>query len=481
MSATVIKEFLVSLGFDVKTGELNKFSGGINAAGVQAAAMGAALLGAATAITAFVSHIAGEMDTLQDLAEATNNSSAAIDKLGYIAELSDSSISAVNSSLATLNKNAGDAAMGIGRAKVVFEKMGISVKDSNGKLKNSASLMTEIGDKIKGMEKGQQQAVLSRLGIDPTLLKTLTTDVSGLADGYDKMMEAAGFSFEEATQNASDFEDSQIKLGLTFKKLQQAIASKFFKYIAKSFDQMTQLIVKNMPLIVKSITPIIEVVFKLVDLFAFLASTVLQVIGFIVGGLVKLNDATDGWAGYIMGAIVAWKLLNATFLASPIGMVLALAAAIALLVDDFNVWQEGGKSLIDWGKWKEEVDLVIGFIDLLQKNISTSFQIIFAAIDGVVKLLKGDLSGAFIAATDAALNFLSLFSNVADFAGQISNYAQSPSPAEGAGMGGGGSSINQQTTINVNGGDPAATGRAVADEQSRVNADMARNAKSASW
>ena len=54
-----------------------------------------------------------------------------------------------------------------------------------------------------------------------------------------------------------------------------------------------------------------------------------------------------------------------------------------------------------------------------------------------------------------------------------------PSPAQGAGMTGGGATVTQETNININGGDPAATGRAVAGEQSRVKGDMARNMKGA--
>jgi hypothetical protein len=281
-----------------------------------------------------------------------------MDKLGYIATLNASSVEAVNSSISALTKNAGDAAMGIGRAKVIFEKLGISVKDQNGKLKTSADLMGEVGESIKGMEKGQQQAVLSRLGIDPTLLKTLTEDVSGLASEYDKMMEAAGFSFDQATADSGTFMDAQDKMGMTFKKLRQAIASAFFKPLAKSFTQFNDLLIRSMPAIIRTITPIIAIVMKVADVFIFLGSVVLQGVGVIVDGLTKLNDITNGWAGYILAAAAAWVLLNGTFLASPIGMILALAAAIALLVDDFLVWQEGGDSLIPWENWIKEIDMV---------------------------------------------------------------------------------------------------------------------------
>jgi hypothetical protein len=63
----------------------------------------------------------------------------------------------------------------------------------------------------------------------------------------------------------------------------------------------------------------------------------------------KLNDATGGWAAYILAAAAAWKFLNLSFLASPIGILLSLAAVVALLIDDFLTFKEGGESLIDWG------------------------------------------------------------------------------------------------------------------------------------
>lgn len=87
--------------------------------------------------------------------------------------------------------------------------------------------MHEVAGAIKDMDKGQQQAVLERLGIDRTMLKMLTTDVSALSGEYDKMMEAAGFSFDEAVKNAGELEDAQIKLKLGMTKLKQAVAASF--------------------------------------------------------------------------------------------------------------------------------------------------------------------------------------------------------------------------------------------------------------
>ncbi|MEB3790431.1 phage tail tape measure protein [Acinetobacter sp. IK40] len=65
------------------------------------------------------------------------------------------------------------------------------------------------------------------------------------------------------------------------------------------------------------------------------------------------------------------KLFRLAFLASPIGIILALGAALALLYDDYKTWKEGGKSLFDWSKWTNGIDTIINkikdFLDILDK------------------------------------------------------------------------------------------------------------------
>ena len=452
MSGTVIKEFLVQLGFDVDKSGADGFNSAIINASKTALAMGAAIATASAAVTAFVSKMAGEMDALVDVAEMTNTTAEAIDKLGYVAELSDSSFGAVTQSLKSVAANAGQTALGIGRAKVVFEEIGISVTDANGKLKDSSALMAEVGDKVKDMEKGKQIAIFEKLGIDATLIKTLTGDVGELQAQYDAMMTASGMNFNEAAAAASEFEDSQISLGLTLKKLQQVVASKFFRYFSDSFKKLNEWIVLNMPRIVAAITPVITTVMVLAETFVQLGKYVVDAISFILGGLSQLNDLLDGIPGYIALAVAGWYALNAAFMASPMGLaiagVVALAAAIALLVDDFNVWKEGGKSFLPWQDWIDEIDKV--------KTAFTEF----------MNWLQPY--------TDIIFNLFDKLGSLGSFIGQ--NIPVSIPSVGGAGTR---QSVNQQTVINVNGGDPQATARAVAGQQDSVNANMTRNLKGA--
>lgn len=448
---SVIKEFLVRLGFDVDQGEANQFETGIAAATMKATALAAATVAAAGAVTAFVTSVADSLDALGDMSNRTGEAVSEIDKLGYIGQLTGSSIESVNSSIEALSKNAGDAAMGVGRAKEIFKKLGISVKDANGNLKSSATLMDEIRGSIQGLERGQQIAIMERLGLDRTMIGMMTQDVSGLADEYDRMMEAAGFNMDDAAEASGEYMDSLDKLQLTFTKLQQAVAVKFMRGIAKSFEGLRKMIVDNMPMIIRTITPMVDIVMRLANMFLFLGNTVMQVVGFILGGLMQLNDAFGGIPAYILAAVVAWKTLNLAFLASPIGIILSLAAAIALLYDDFKVWQEGGDSLIPWEKWQDEIDKAKEMLQSFQDWVQPFFDLIF----------KG-------------------FDKLQQFGGWIGQNLPVFTPSPAAQAAGGGANVNQQTVINVNGAsNPEAVGRVVAGEQSRVNDDLARNTKGA--
>lgn len=61
--------------------------------------------------------------------------------------------------------------------------------------------------------------------------------------------------------------------------------------------------------------------------------------------------------------------MRLVFLASPIGIVLALAAAIALLWDDYQTWKRGGESLLDWEKWAGGIETAISKIKELGNTL----------------------------------------------------------------------------------------------------------------
>lgn len=536
MSGDVIKEFLVSLGLQVE-GEAN-FSGAIGKASLAVIGLGAVVAAATTAMFAFTKGVAEEFDALADLSARVNTTADSLQELGYVASLTDSSLEASNASIEQLAKNAGDAALGLGRAGKTFGKIGVDVKDSNGKLKNSVDLLYEVGDAIKDMESGEQISIMQRLGIDKTMLAAITTDVGGLREEFRKTYEAVGLDTNKAAEASSQFMDSLTRLNFVTGAIGKSLAVNFMSKFTDAMDRLRRLIVDNLPKIMAVLKPVIAVVLAVADVFIALAYRAGQAIGVVIGWISDINDATDGWLVKIAAVALAWRYLNLAFLATPVGMILSAAVAIGLLIDDFMTWKEGGDSLIAWGEWSAEIAMVETGLGALRNFLEGWFTFLFAAIDTIVSLLSGDFAGAWIAvqiAAETVANALStmfgpaldivkeqfdvafawvtsiidaIMAKINAVGGSISGFVGSvgdvvggaaeffgvggdsgvsapapliPAPAQAAAMSNSSSqSVSQETSIIVNGGtDPQATGAAVAAQQRNVNNDMVRNMKGA--
>ena len=469
MTAEPIKEFLVGLGFKVDEAGLERFSSRIKKATFAAAGLAAAAVASATAITKFVSGVADKFDDIGDLAARIDTTAEEILRLGFVATLTGSSLDAVKSSVENLNRVAGEASRGIGRGAKVFENLGISVKNTNGEMKDTSQLMAEVGDKIKDLGRGEQLALLSKLGIDATLIGALTEDVSGLAAEFDQLYKNAGIDSNKAAKLSGEFNDSMDRLTMSFDAIKSAVGLRFMGQVKNGIDTLRKFLVENMPKIINAVSPIIKLVLGIAEAFITIAGRIGSGIGVIIGFFGRLNDATNGWAGYILAAAAAWKIFNLAFLATPLGIILSLAAAIALLVDDFMTWREGGDTLIDWDSWKQGFDSAMEAMRALRKLFTDSFKAMFDAAASLVKLLTGDFG-----------TILSTIGSIGGsvFGGGVPSLA--PSPRTAASLAGGSQSVNQQTKIIVQGaGNPEATARAVTAQQSRVNADMVRNMQGA--
>jgi phage-related protein len=410
MSGDVIKEFLVSLG--LQTEGAMDFDNVVGKATMTVAALGAATFAVAGAIFAFTKNIAEQYDALGELADRTDSAVGELEELSYVAQLTDSSAAAATSSIEGLTRAAGDAALGIGRSKKVFDQLGISVTDANGKLKNSTDLLYEIGDAVKDMERGQQIAILERLGIDKTMIKSITTDVGALRDEFKSVYAAVGLDADEAAEKSSKFMDAVDKLGFVMAAVGKGIAVKFMSKFTGTLDTLRKMVVEMLPQIMRIVLPIISTVLTLADVFMTLAMRAGQAVSTIVGWVMDIISATNDWV-LILGAVaIAWRYLNLAFLATPIGMIISLAAAVALLVDDFMTWQEGGDSLIPWGEWEEQINIAKAIIGSLKDFLNSWFISLFAIVDAVVNLFRGDFQGALSSLQIAFESFFEAFRNL---------------------------------------------------------------------
>lgn len=489
MNGSIIKEFLVGLGFSVDENSMAKFSDGIKKASIAVTTFAGVLTGALAGVTSFVAATADKFDAIGDLGDRVNTTAEEILRLGYVATLTGSDFNAATSSLESFSRTAGEAALGIGRGQMIFKELGISAKDGNGQLKDTSVLLGEVGRKIQNLGRGEQLAVLTKLGIDPTLIQALTTDVTGLVEEFDKLYKTAGIDANKAAEEAGEFNDSLDRLKMTFDGIKNAVALRFLGSVKRGIDTLRKFLIENMPKIINAVSPIIDMVLRIAEAFITIAGRIGQAIGLIIEFISNVVTATDGWAKYIGVVVGAWLALNSAFLKSPIGIILSLGAALTLLIDDFITWKEGGESFIDWSKWKPQIDLAIKFVNILRQ----AFEGVLYAMSRVGSGMKKTFEVIFpilSKVVDGVKQLFNLFSNSGALSKKLFNFVASdiqsrtaavlsPSPSTSSTLTSGSQSINQNTNIVVQASaNPDSTARAIAGQQNRVNADMARNMRS---
>jgi phage-related protein len=262
-----------------------------------------------------------------------------------------------------------------------------------------------------------------------------------------------------------------------------------------------------MPKIQNALERFVKFIFKAVEATTSLGLRLWSILTRVYDFFVKLDKATDGWSTVILGVIAAWRLLNLEFLATPLGMIIAGLVAILALFDDFETWQEGGQSLFNWAPFVPVIHAVEGAMKSLYTVLESIGEVLGALASAFVQLFHGDFTGFFDGLKGAASAVLDIFTRlwesikgiggaigaIGQFAGGLfgngnvaANLGNNPvvGPLQNP-IGSGQNAltnqhVQQQTSITVTGNaDANSVGKAVANEQNRVNFDMARNMKGA--
>lgn len=174
MSVQALQEFFVSLGFEVDTSKIKEFEQQTASLRESMLKVSAIATGAAVGLGMMVMKVAEGMDDVGDFADIVGMSAREVAALGKVADQNDSSMEAMKSTIQGLAAVTGEAALGIGRGAMVFEKLGLSAKDAEGKTKGATDMLGEIADRMKDMTAGERLALGSKLHIDTSLIPLLS-------------------------------------------------------------------------------------------------------------------------------------------------------------------------------------------------------------------------------------------------------------------------------------------------------------------
>jgi hypothetical protein len=352
---SVFREFLVGLGYQIDETGYKKFTAGIANATKAVTKFATELAAVEGAVVAAVSKVASQFEDLYYASQRINSTVQNIRGFGYAISQMGGDAAGARSALEGLasfmrSNPAGDRFIG---------SLGVSTRDSNGALRDTSAILSDLGKRFAQMPYYIAKIRAQMLGIDERTLQALIRGTDQFADHYSDIAKRVGVDQQAAAKAGHDFMVSLRELGAYLQLLAE-------KYLLKAMGPVQR----------------------------------------VIGGLEALDRATGGVSTALiaLGVVLAPILL----LVDPLVIaVVALAGAFAFLWDDFEKWQEGSQTVINWGEWKPQIDQAIDIIGTLA---------------GVVQ----DLTAAFSGADGAAQQFaggagISLLKNslvlIADLAG----------------------------------------------------------------
>lgn len=366
MNAETIKDFLVSLGFDIDEAGASKFDSVLAGTTANAIKMGLAVEGAALTVVAFTAKIASGLDNLYWASQRTGATVQGIQSIGYAVSQVGGSVDAARSSLESLSRfvrnNPG--------AEGFLNRLGVQTRDASGNMRDMAAIFTGVGQKLSSMPYYRANQYAQMLGIDENTLMAMRRGVGGFSGQYSAMAKAIGFNADEAARSSNKFMTSLREFGAMAGMARDKIGSNLAGGLAGSLDTLRRHILDNFPRIEQTLTKAIKGILALGDIIGRLFFRLIEGTSDLITWWKSLDKQTRELISLFGALTIALRILNSTFWMSPVGLITALAAGIALLWEDYKTWKEGGQSLIDWGKWKPEVDAALKMVHDLQGTVN---------------------------------------------------------------------------------------------------------------
>ncbi|HCM6634925.1 hypothetical protein ACDI90_20505 [Klebsiella quasipneumoniae] len=365
MNAETLKDFLISLGFKVDEAGARKFDAVVAGTTLKAIELGVKVEAAALSVVAFTAKIASGLDDLYWASQRTGATVEGIKQIGYAVSQVGGSVDGARGSLENLARfmrnNPG--------AEGFLNRLGVQTRDASGNMRDMATIFTGVGQRLSSMPYYRANQYAQMLGLDENTLMAMRRGIGQFSGEYTAMAKAIGYNADVAAVSSNKFMTSLRSFGLMAGMARDKIGSSLADGLAGSLDRLRRQILENFPKIEGAITSTVKGI-----LWAG------EMVGRVIYRLIQLGQSISDWWDSLdkqsqqlielIGALTAaWWMLNRAMLASPITWVLGLAAAIALLWEDYQTWKEGGKSLIDWGKWKPEVDAALKMVGDLKQTV----------------------------------------------------------------------------------------------------------------
>lgn len=358
----VVRELLTRLGFQIDQKPLKQFEANLSSLKTGLASLGVAL--SAYGTFQFFKSAADASNQILSTSQKIGVGVESLQRLKYAAEFSDLSLESLAGGLKVLNKNFAGAQEGSKEATKAFQEVlgkGFKAKD----YKTTEELLLAVSDRFSGMEDGAKKTALSmkilgKSGAD--MIPFLNTGSDAIRRQGDELDALGGILGVDALKAGEEFNNGLHRMQTFFTSLRNTIAARFFPAINGLIGRFVEFAKANKGIIkqkldhyLNAVARTAQFVFKVVSVLFTAFDKLVEALGSVEGAIIATTIAFAAF-GFVTGGVSLVTLV-----------VLALAAAIFLLWEDYQTFVEGGDALIEWPK--------------RIKNIQTAFE-------GVAKVLS---------------------------------------------------------------------------------------------
>lgn len=383
--ATIIDSLLVKLGLDSSefAAGKNKVDKGLKDTGNEAEKAGAklkktgkdgaegfnevaksatkflAIIGGTVAIKRFVSDMIESNATLDRFSQNLNRSVSDISAWSNAAELAGGSAEGLQGTMDMLSKSQTELQL-TGQSSLIpyFSALGVSLADAQGKARPVNDLLLELADRFSRMDRTTANNMGRMMGIDQGTMQLLLKG-RGEVELLIKRQKEYGAVSKQQAEEASRLKRAMVETRQSFETFGRELLS--------------------------AATPALE---KMFALFSDFGAWIQENKEFVQ---TFLTIIAVGLAGIAAATIP----INLTVVA-----VLALAAAVAALWQDYQTWKRAGDSFIDWSKWEPGFKAAGAAIKWLKDLLGDMVYRAIAAADVLAAVFNRDWERAKFAAKE---------------------------------------------------------------------------------
>lgn len=343
--------------------------GKITAAGKALAPFSAAATAALGAMVGVAGKAAASADDLVTLSKQTGISTDQLQLYAAAADLVDVSVEDMAKSQQKLKKSMFTASEG-GATAEYFERLGVSVTDANGNLRDSNDVFMEVIEALGNMENETERDALAMeiFGKSASNLNPLIEDAGKTYSEVSQMLSEHGLSplSEEELQKANEFQDSLDTIKLILQQLIMNVGAKVAGVLQPILDQIVDKVMAFAEWLSGVDPQIIAIVLGITAAVAALAPVLMAI----------------GTAISAVGAAMSFLAANPVVLI--IAAIAALIAVIVLLVKNWDTVK--AKALEVWERIKE---IFGGVAEWFREKFAAAYEAIKGVFSSVAEFFGG--------------------------------------------------------------------------------------------